>query len=121
MSMTTYSLPSRQREHKKNVPYGTYIINGGEHEIRTHGSFHYATFPRWCLKPLGQLSKVTSIILLIFKEMSTINCIISYFFVYSKLLFARFIISIALIRKKIPSGSNLIHKGVSSIVSLSDA
>ena len=42
-------------------------------------------------------------------------------FVYSKLLFARFIISIALIRKKIPSGSNLIHKGVSSIVSLSDA
>ena len=65
--------------------------------------------------------KVTSIILLIFKEMSTINCIISYFFVYSKLLFARFIISIALIRKKIPSGSNLIHKGVSSIVSLSDA
>ena len=69
---------------QKNVPYGTYTINGGEHEIRTHGSFHYATFPRWCLKPLGQLSKVTSIILLIFKEMSTINCIISYFFVCSK-------------------------------------
>ena len=80
-----------------------------------------ASFQDWCLKPLGQLSKVTSIILLIFKGMSTINCIISYFFVYSKLLFARFIISIALIRKKIPSGSNLIHKGVSSIVSLSDA
>lgn len=54
---------------------GRIIFYGGEHEIRTHGSFHYATFPRWCLKPLGQLSKVTSIILLIFKEMSTTNCI----------------------------------------------
>lgn len=28
---------------------------GEEHEIRTHGSLHYATFPRWCLQPLGQL------------------------------------------------------------------
>ena len=30
---------------------------GGGHEIRTHGSLHFATFPRWCLKPLGQSSK----------------------------------------------------------------
>ena len=29
---------------------------GGGHEIRTHGSLHFATFPRWCLKPLGQSS-----------------------------------------------------------------
>lgn len=52
-----YSCPAASSSLIKK-PHRGFKYTGGEHEIRTRGSFHFATFPRWCLKPLGQLSKV---------------------------------------------------------------
>lgn len=46
------------KTNKKALKTRLYLNNGGEHGIRTHGSFHFATFPRWCLKPLGQFSSI---------------------------------------------------------------
>lgn len=59
--------------HKKSPFAWACIFTGGEYEIRTHGGVNHTAFPRLHLKPLGQLSKaVTHIILMIFMKLSMI-------------------------------------------------
>ena len=55
--MYGHCMVKRCKKNQKPAYYAGLITYGGGHEIRTHGSLHFATFPRWCLKPLGQSSK----------------------------------------------------------------